>query len=60
VPRLSADTLKQVKAIAPDAFATIFQGKTYIQARTYNNLENANRERDRLNIRFPGTILIQD
>lgn len=60
VPRLSADTLKQVKAIAPDAFATIFQGKTYIQARTYNNLDNANRERDRLNIRFPGTILIQD
>lgn len=60
VPRLSADTLNQVKAIVPDAFATVFQGKAYIQARTYSNRDNANRERDRLNIRFPGTILIQD
>jgi hypothetical protein len=60
IPQLSADTLNQVKAISPDAFATIFQGRKYIQARTYSNLDNANRERDRLNIRFPGTILIQD
>ncbi len=60
VPNTSANTLKQIRAFAPDAFVTIFKGKSYIQVRTYSNRSNAHRERDRLNIRFAGTILLQD
>ncbi len=59
-PNANADTLKQVRELAPDAFITIFKGKSYIQVRTYADRSNAHRERDRLNIRFPGTILLQD
>jgi len=60
VPNKNANTLKQVRELAPDAFVTIFKGKSYIQVRTYRNRSNAHRERDRLNARFAGTILIQD
>ncbi len=60
VPNNNANTLKQLRALAPDAFVTIFRGKSYIQVRTYNNRSNAHRERDRLNARFPNTILLQD
>jgi hypothetical protein len=60
VPNASANTLKQIREIAPDAFVTIFKGKSYIQVRTYTNRSNAHRERDRLNARFAGTILLQD
>ncbi len=60
VPNTNANTLKQVRELAPDAFVTIFKGKSYIQVRTYSNRSNAHRERDRLNARFAGTILIQD
>ena len=60
VPNASASTLKQLRKLAPDAFVTIFKGKSYIQLRTYNNRVNAHRERDRLNVSFPGTILLQD
>jgi hypothetical protein len=60
VPNTNANTLKQVRETAPDAFVTIFKGKSYIQVRTYTNRSNAHRERDRLNMRYSGTILIQD
>ena len=60
VPNANADTLKQIRELVPDAFVTIFKGKSYIQVRTYTNRSNAHRERDRLNSRFAGTILIQD
>ena len=60
VPNASANTLKQIRELAPDAFATIFKGRAYIQVRTYTNRSNAHRERDRLNARFAGTILLQD
>ncbi len=60
VPNTSADTLKQVRAIAPDAFVVIFKGKSYIQATTYTNRANAHRGRDLLNAQFSGTILLQD
>ncbi|MCX5934483.1 MAG: hypothetical protein NTU99_06795 [Pseudanabaena sp. LacPavin_0818_WC45_MAG_42_6] len=60
VPNVSANTLKQIRELAPDAFVTIFKGKSYIQVRTYTNRSNAHRERDRLNARFAGTILLQD
>jgi len=60
VPNASASTLEQLRKLAPDAFVTIFKGKSYIQLRTYNNRVNAHRERDRLNVSFPGTILLQD
>ena len=60
VPNTNADTLKQIRESAPDAFVTIFKGKSYIQVRTYSNRSNAHRERDRLNIIFPNTILLQD
>ena len=60
VPNASASTLKQLRKLAPDSFVTIFKGKSYIQLRTYNNRVNAHRERDRLNVSFPGTILLQD
>ena len=60
VPNVSANTLKQIRELAPDAFVTIFKGKSYIQVRTYTNRSNAHRERDRLNALFAGTILLQD
>jgi len=60
VPNVSANTLKQIRELAPDAFVTIFKGKSYIQVRTYTNRSNAHRERDRLNAQFAGAILIQD
>ncbi|OYQ65937.1 hypothetical protein B9G53_05915 [Pseudanabaena sp. SR411] len=60
VPNANPNTLKQIRELAPDAFVTIFKGKSYIQVRTYSNRSNAHRERDRLNARFAGTILIQD
>jgi hypothetical protein len=60
VPNSNTNTLKLIRESAPDAFVTILKGKSYIQARTYNNRSNAHRERDRLNSQFPGTILIQD
>ena len=60
VPNASADTLKQVRAIAPDAFATIFKGKSYIQVSTYTNRANAHRGRNLLNSQFSGAILLQD
>ncbi|OIP73287.1 MAG: hypothetical protein AUK48_10240 [Oscillatoriales cyanobacterium CG2_30_44_21] len=60
VPNSSANRIRQVRQISPDAFVTEFKGKSYIQARTYTDRGNARRERDRLNASFPGTILIQD
>jgi hypothetical protein len=60
VPNSSADTLKQVRAIAPDAFVTVFKGKSYIQVSTYTNRANAHRGRDLLNSQFSGAILLQD
>jgi|GEM_PF-529140 len=60
VPNTNADTLKQVRKIAPDAFATIFRGKSYIQVSTYTNRGNAHRGRDLLNSQFSGAILLQD
>jgi hypothetical protein len=60
VPNKDANTLKELRKLAPDAFVTIFKGKSYIQVRTYNNRSNAHRERELLNDRFAGTILIQD
>ena len=60
VPNTNPNTLKQIRELSPDAFATIFKGKSYIQVRTYTNRINAHRERDRLNARFVGTILLQD
>ena len=60
VPNANANTLKEIRAFAPDAFVTIFKGKSYIQARTYTDRGNAHRERDRLNARFAGTVLLQD
>lgn len=60
VPNTNANTLKQLRENAPDAFVTIFKGKSYIQVRTYTNRSNAHRERDRLNMSYSGTILIQD
>jgi hypothetical protein len=60
VPNLNDNTLKEIRELAPDAFLTIFKGKYYIQVRTYNNRSNAHRERDRLNARYSGTILLQD
>ena len=60
IPNVNASTLKQLRKLAPDAFVTVFKGKSYIQLRTYNNRVNAHRERDRLNVSFPGTILLQD
>lgn len=60
VPNTNADTLKQMKAIAPDAFVTIFGGKSYVQVQTYYNRDNAQRERNRLNAIYPGTLLLRD
>ena len=60
VPNTNTNTLKQIRELAPDAFLTIFKSKSYIQVRTYTNRSNAHRERDRLNARFAGTILLQD
>jgi hypothetical protein len=60
VPNASADTLKQVRAIAPDAFVTIFKGRSYIQVSTYTNRANAHRGRNLLNSQFSGAILLQD
>ncbi len=60
VPNTNADTLKWLRAIAPDAFVTVFKGRSYIQVQTYTNRSNAHRERDRLNARYPNTILLQD
>ncbi|MDX2256783.1 MAG: hypothetical protein NW214_14815 [Pseudanabaenaceae cyanobacterium bins.39] len=60
VPNRNANTLTQVRAIAADAFPIKLNNVSYIQARTYTDVNNANRERDRLNIRFPGTIVIKD
>lgn len=60
VPNASTDTLKQVRAIAPDAFVTIFKGRSYIQVSTYTNRANAHRGRDLLNSQFSGAILLQD
>jgi hypothetical protein len=60
VPNTNANTLKQIRELAPDAFVTTFKNKSYIQVRTYTNRSNAHRERDRLNSRFAGTILLQD
>jgi len=60
VPNTGSNTLKQIRESAPDAFVTVFKGKSYIQVRTYSNRSNAHRERDRLNRRFPNTILLQD
>ncbi|PZO45035.1 MAG: hypothetical protein DCF19_00635 [Pseudanabaena frigida] len=60
VPNANSNTLKQLREIAPDAFVTIFKAKSYIQVRTYTNRGNAQRERERLNTQYSGTILIQD
>jgi hypothetical protein len=60
IPNANTNTLKQARELAPDAFLTVFKSKSYIQLRTYTNRANAHRERDRLNTRFPGTILLQD
>ena len=60
VPNIDGNTLKQLRESAPDAFLTVFKGKSYIQVRTYKDRGNAHRERDRLNARFAGTILLQD
>jgi hypothetical protein len=60
VPNNTADTLKQIRVSAPDAFVTIFRGQSYIQVRTYTNRDNAHRERDRLNAIYAGTILLRD
>ncbi len=60
VPNTNANTLKQLREIAPDAFVTIFKGRSYIQVHTYTNRSNAHLERDRLNARYPNTILLQD
>lgn len=60
VPNTNANTLKQIRELSPDAFVTVFNGKSYIQVRTYTNRSNAHRERDRINARFAGTILLQD
>ena len=60
IPNSSANRIRQVRQISPDAFVTLFKGKSYIQARTYTDRGNALRERDRLKASFPGTILIQD
>ena len=60
VPNVNANTLKEIRASAADAFVTIFRGKSYIQVRTYTNRDNAIRERDRLNAIYSGTILLRD
>jgi hypothetical protein len=60
IPNANPNTLKQARELAPDAFLTVFKSKSYIQLRTYTNRANAHRERDRINTRFPGTILLQD
>ncbi|MFM7886203.1 MAG: hypothetical protein ACKPCM_05830 [Pseudanabaena sp.] len=60
VPDANANTLKQIRASAPDAFLTIFRGQSYIQVRTYTNRDYAHRERDRLNAIYPGTILLRN
>lgn len=60
VPNVNANTLKEIRASAADAFVTIFRSKSYIQVRTFTNRDNANRERDRLNAIYSGTILLRD
>lgn len=52
VPNANANTLKQLRELASDAFVTILKGKSYIQVRTYLNRSNAHRDRDRLNVQF--------
>jgi hypothetical protein len=60
VPQENETTLGLVRAIAADAFPLAYQGRRYIQARTYNDVGNATRERDRLSLRFPGTIIVSE
>jgi hypothetical protein len=60
VPNTDANTLKRIRESAPDAFETIFKGRSYIQSRTYTDRSNAHRERDRLSTRFTGVIILQD
>jgi hypothetical protein len=57
---IPVDYIKQIRQMYtdfPDMFQRTFSGYSYIQVRSYLDPQNAYRERARLNINFPGTIL---
>ncbi len=59
VPNVNANTLKEIKANAADAFVTVLSSNPMFRWETTNR-DNANRERDRLNAIYSGKILLRD
>jgi hypothetical protein len=60
IPLDNNKNLKQSSSITSDAFPKIVRGRSYLQVRSYKDLGNAIRERDRLSVIFPGVILVSN
>jgi hypothetical protein len=60
IPLDNNKTLKQSNSITSDAFPKIVGGRVYLQVRSYKDLGNAIRERDRLRVSFPEVILVSN
>jgi hypothetical protein len=52
--------LKQSRSITSDAFPKIVGGRSYLQVRSYKDLGNAIRERERLRVSFPEVLLVSN
>jgi len=60
IPLDNNKNLKQSSSITSDAFPKIVGGRSYLQVRSYKDLGNAIRERDRLSASFLGVILVSN
>ena len=60
IPMDNNQNLKQASYITSDAFPKIVRGRTYLQIRSYKDIGNAIRERDRLSTKFLGVILVSN
>ncbi|MEA5488193.1 MULTISPECIES: hypothetical protein [Pseudanabaena] len=60
IPIDSNKNLRRDRNIIPNAFPKIFKGRSYLQVRSYNDIGNAIRERDRLSNSFSGVIILSN
>jgi hypothetical protein len=60
IPMDNNQNLKQASYITSDAFPKIVRGRSYLQIRSYKDIGNAIRERDRLSTKFLGVILVSN
>ncbi|MFZ4729806.1 MAG: hypothetical protein ACOYMQ_14280 [Pseudanabaena sp.] len=60
IPMDNNKNLKQSRSITSDAFPKIVGGRSYLQVRSYKDLGNAIRERERLRVSFPEVLLVSN